>query len=102
MQLDNMPEAPTKLTLNVANPDLAFEFSQIPNHGVGLARLEFIINRQIGIHPRALLEFDTLTDELKAKITERIAGYASPRAYFVQRLSEGIATIAAADRKSVV
>ena len=96
VQLDNMPEAPTKLTLNVANPDLAFEFSQMPNHGVGLARLEFIINRQIGIHPRALLEFDTLTDELKAKIAERIAGYASPRAYFVQRLSEGIATIAAA------
>ena len=96
VQLDNMPEAPTKLTLNVANPDLAFEFSQIPNHGVGLARLEFIINRQIGIHPRALLEFDTLTDDLKAGVTERIAGYASPRAYFVQRLSEGIATIAAA------
>ncbi|MBP6529704.1 MAG: phosphoenolpyruvate synthase [Burkholderiales bacterium] len=94
--LDNMPEAPIKVTLNVANPDLAFEFSQVPNHGVGLARLEFIINRQIGIHPRALLEFDTLPDELKAKVSARIHGYASPRQFFVQRLSEGIATIAAA------
>ncbi len=94
--LDNMPEAPIKVTLNVANPDLAFEFSQVPNHGVGLARLEFIINRQIGIHPRALLEFETLPAELKAKVAERIHGYASPRQFFVQRLSEGIATIAAA------
>ena len=96
VQLDNMPAAPTKVMLNVANPDLAFEFSQVPNHGVGLARLEFIINRQIGIHPRALLEFDTLPDDLKAKVSARIHGYASPRAFFVQRLSEGIATIAAA------
>ena len=94
--LDNMPPAPTKVMLNVANPDLAFEFSQVPNHGVGLARLEFIINRQIGIHPRALLEFDTLPPELKARVSERIQGYPSPRQYFVQRLSEGIATIAAA------
>ena len=94
--LDKMPPAPTKVMLNVANPDLAFEFSQIPNHGVGLARLEFIINRQIGVHPRALLEFDTLQPELKAKIAARIVGYASPRDFFVQRLSEGIATIAAA------
>lgn len=96
VQLDNMPAAPTKVMLNVANPDLAFEFSQVPNHGVGLARLEFIINRQIGIHPRALLEFDTLPDDLKTKVSARIHGYASPRAFFVQRLSEGIATIAAA------
>jgi pyruvate, water dikinase len=94
--LDNMPPAPIKVTLNVANPDLAFEFSQVPNHGVGLARLEFIINRQIGIHPRALLEFDSLPADLKAKVAVRIGGYASPRAFFVQRLSEGIATIAAA------
>jgi pyruvate, water dikinase len=94
--LDKMPPAPTKVMLNVANPDLAFEFSQLPNHGVGLARLEFIINRQIGVHPRALLEFDTLKPELKAKVAERIHGYASPREFFVQRLSEGIATIAAA------
>jgi pyruvate, water dikinase len=94
--LDKMPPAPTKVMLNVANPDLAFEFSQLPNHGVGLARLEFIINRQIGVHPRALLEFDTLKPELKAKVAAKIVGYASPRDYFVQRLSEGIATIAAA------
>jgi pyruvate, water dikinase len=94
--LDNMPPAPTKVMLNVANPDLAFEFSQLPNHGVGLARLEFIINRQIGVHPRALLEFDTLKPELKARVAAKIVGYASPRDYFIQRLSEGIATIAAA------
>ena len=96
VELDNMPDAPTKVMLNVANPDLAFEFSQLPNHGVGLARLEFIINRQIGIHPRALLEFDSLPSELKAKVAARIHGYASPKQFFVQRLSEGIATIAAA------
>ena len=96
VELDNMPEAPTKVMLNVANPDLAFEFSQLPNHGVGLARLEFIINRQIGIHPRALLEFDSLPAELKEKVSARIHGYASPKQFFVQRLSEGIATIAAA------
>ncbi len=94
--LDQMPPAPTKVMLNVANPDLAFEFSQVPNHGVGLARLEFIINRQIGIHPRALLEFDTLPQDLRSKVAERIHGYASPRDFFVQRLAEGIATIAAA------
>jgi pyruvate, water dikinase len=94
--LDKMPPAPTKVMLNVANPDLAFEFSQIPNHGVGLARLEFIINRQIGVHPRALLDFESLPSELKAKVAVRIQGYASPREFFVQRLTEGIATIAAA------
>ena len=96
VELDNMPAAPTKVMLNVANPDLAFEFSQLPNHGVGLARLEFIINRQIGIHPRALLEHETLPPELKEKISARIHGYASPKQFFVQRLTEGIATIAAA------
>ena len=96
VELDNMPPAPTKIMLNVANPDLAFEFSQLPNHGVGLARLEFIINRQIGIHPRALLEFDSLPAELRAQVAERIRGYASPREFFVQRLAEGIATIGAA------
>jgi pyruvate,water dikinase len=96
VELDSMPEAPTKIMLNVANPDLAFEFSQVPNHGVGLARLEFIINRQIGVHPRALLEFDALPADLKARVAERMHGYASPREFFVQRLTEGIATIAAA------
>lgn len=96
VQLDNMPPAPTKVMLNVANPHLAFEFSQVPNHGVGLARLEFIINRQIGVHPRALLEYDRLAPELQKKVAEKLRGYASPREYFVQRLAEGIATIAAA------
>jgi len=96
VQLDRMPAAPTKVMLNVANPDLAFEFCQIPNHGVGLARLEFIINRQIGVHPKALLEFDELPADLKSRIAPRLAGYASPRDYFVSRLAEGIATIAAA------
>ncbi len=94
--LDQMPPAPTKVMLNVANPDLAFEFSQVPNHGVGLARLEFIINRQIGVHPKALLEFDQLPEDLKSKVAAKIAGYASPRDYFVKRLAEGIATIGAA------
>ena len=84
--LDKMPDAPTKIMLNVANPDLAFEFSQVPNHGVGLARLEFIINRQIGIHPRALLEFDSLPTDLKARVPSASTGYESPRHYFVQRL----------------
>ncbi|MFN3630693.1 MAG: phosphoenolpyruvate synthase, partial [Casimicrobiaceae bacterium] len=94
--LDQMPPAPTKVMLNVANPDLAFEFSQVPNHGVGLARLEFIINRQIGVHPKALLEFDQLPEDLRSKVATKIAGYASPRDYFIKRLAEGIATIGAA------
>ncbi|MDT8438699.1 MAG: phosphoenolpyruvate synthase [Wenzhouxiangellaceae bacterium] len=93
--MDEMPEAPTKLMMNVANPDRAFDFAMIPNHGIGLARLEFIINRMIGIHPRALLEYDQQTPELKAEIEKRIAGYASPVDFYVDRLVEGIATIAA-------
>ena len=95
-RLDDMPEAPTKIMMNVGTPDQAFSFSKIPNRGVGLARLEFIINRQIGIHPRALLELDTLDDELQEEINERIAAYASPRDYFVQRVAEGVSMIAAA------
>jgi len=94
-RLDDMPEAAVKLMMNVANPDRAFDFAQIPNHGIGLARLEFIINRMIGIHPRALLEYDDQTPELKAEIDRRIAGYDSPTAFYVDRLVEGIATIAA-------
>ena len=93
--LDDMPKAPVKLMMNVANPDRAFDFAQIPNHGIGLARLEFIINRMIGIHPRALLEFDSQSPELKAEINKRIAGYDSPVDFYVDRLVEGIATIAA-------
>ncbi len=94
-KLEEMPEAPLKVMMNVANPDRAFDFAQIPNHGIGLARLEFIINRMIGIHPRALLEYDRQSPELKAEIDRRIAGYDNPVNYYVERLVEGIATIAA-------
>ena len=94
--LNAMPELKVKIMMNVGNPDRAFAFASLPHRGVGLARLEFIINRMIGIHPRALLEFATLPDELKATIAPLIAAYPSPREYFVQRLIEGIATIAAA------
>ncbi len=94
-RLDEMPEAPIKIMMNVANPDRAFDFAQIPHHGIGLARLEFIINRMIGIHPRALLEYDRQSPELKAEIDRRIAGYDSPEQFYVDRLVEGIATIAA-------
>ncbi|HET8928676.1 MAG TPA: phosphoenolpyruvate synthase [Microbacterium sp.] len=95
-RLDAMPELPVKIMMNVGTPDQAFSFAKLPSHGVGLARLEFIINRQIGIHPRALLEHDSLPADLKAEIDERIAAYASPRDYFVQRVAEGVSMIAAA------
>lgn len=93
-----------KIMMNVGNPDRAFDFARLPNEGVGLARLEFIINRMIGIHPKALLEFDQQTDELKAEITEMIAGYESPVEYYVARLVEGISSIAAAfhPKKAIV
>ena len=95
-RLDAMPEIPTKIMMNVGTPEQAFAFSRLPNAGVGLARLEFIINRQIGIHPKALLELDTLDGKLRSEIEERIAAYASPREFFVQRVAEGVAMIAAA------
>jgi pyruvate,water dikinase len=91
-----MPEAPLKMMMNVANPDRAFDFSMIPNDGVGLARLEFIINRMIGIHPKALLEFDQQAPDVKRDIQARMAGYDDPVSFYVDRLAEGIATIAAA------
>lgn len=94
--LQEMPEAPLKIMMNVGNPDRAFDFSRIPNAGVGLARLEFIINRMIGVHPRALLEYAQQADDVQAQIDKRIAGYAGPVEYYVERLTEGIATIAAA------
>ncbi|MGO4596106.1 phosphoenolpyruvate synthase [Terrabacter sp. 2RAF25] len=94
--LDEMPEVPVKIMMNVGTPEQAFEFSRLPNKGVGLARLEFIINRQIGIHPKALLELDDQEPALKAEIEAHIAAYAGPREFFVQRVAEGIATIAAA------
>lgn len=93
--LDRMPELPVKIMMNVGTPDQVFSFSRLPHQGVGLARLEFIINRQIGIHPRALLEGD-LPAELQAQIDEWVAAYPSPRDFFVQRVAEGISMIAAA------
>ena len=94
--LTHLPELPVKIMMNVGNPELAFEFAQIPNAGVGLARLEFIINNVIGIHPRAILEFDRLPASVREEIERRARGYASPRSFFVEKLTEGIATIAAA------
>lgn len=95
-QLDRMPQAPVKIMMNVGTPDQAFAFSKLPHKGVGLARLEFVINRHIGIHPRALLEFDTLDAGLQQEIAGRIAAYPSPRDYFVKRVAEGVSMIAAA------
>lgn len=94
--IEAMPEISTKIMMNVGTPEQAFAFSRLPNSGVGLARLEFVINRQIGIHPKALLDFETLEGPLKEQIGEAIAAYESPRSYFVDRVAEGVATIAAA------
>ncbi|MFB8146998.1 phosphoenolpyruvate synthase [Microbacterium sp. NPDC056003] len=94
--IERMPELPVQLMLNVGTPDQAFGFAALPHHGVGLARLEFIVGNQIGIHPRALLEFDSLPEQLRAEIDVRIAAYPSPREFFVRRVAEGVATIAAA------
>lgn len=97
LDVDSMPELPMKIMLNVGNPDRAFAFQAIPNAGIGLARLEFLISNSIGIHPKALLQYDTLADqELKALIDRKTAGYDSPVEYYIERLKEGIATIAAA------
>ena len=91
-----MPEIPVKIMMNVGTPEQAFEFSRLPHKGIGLARLEFIINRQIGIHPRALLELDDQEPELRSQITELIGAYDSPRDFFVTRLAEGVSMLAAA------
>lgn len=97
LDVETMPELPMKVMLNVGNPERAFAFQSIPNSGVGLARLEFLISNTIGIHPKALLEFDTLKDEkLKRYIKEKTIAYDSPVEYYIERLKEGIATIAAA------
>jgi pyruvate,water dikinase len=92
----DMPRLPVKITMNVGNPELAFEFAQLPNAGVGLARLEFIINNEIGVHPRACLEYPDLPAPLKKKLEEKSRGYASPRDFFREKMVEGVATIAAA------
>ena len=94
--LDRMPDIPCRIMLNVGDPEQAFLFSQTPNAGVGLARLEFIINKMVGVHPRALIDFDRIPDELKAEIEPRVAAYDDPAAFYVQKLAEGIATLAAA------
>lgn len=95
-ELDNMPPAPLKIMMNVGNPGKAMSFASIPNSGVGLARLEFIINNKIGIHPRALLEYDDQESTIKSTIAERIKAYADPVDYYVKNLAEGISTLAAA------
>ena len=102
--LDNMPEAPVKIMMNIGNPELAFSFANIPGAGIGLARMEFIINRQIGIHPQALLEFDKLDEDLQDEIRDRIAGYASPTDFYVDKIAEGVATLAASvyPKKAIV
>ena len=96
VQLDNMPELPFKIMMNVGNPDRAFDFANLPGHGVGLARLEFIINRMIGIHPKALIHFDAQPEDLKTVIRTQIAGYQDPKQFYIDRLAEGISTLAAA------
>ncbi|MFH4416360.1 MAG: phosphoenolpyruvate synthase [Neisseriaceae bacterium] len=95
VKLDSIPPSPVKIMMNVGHPELAFKFASLPNEGIGLARMEFIINRQIGIHPKALLNYKDLTPELKSVIDEKTSGYASPINFYVEKIAEGIATIAA-------
>ena len=94
--VDAMPDLPFKIMMNVGNPDRAFDFAQLPNAGVGLARLEFIINRMIGVHPKALLNYDGLPQEIKDSVDKRIAGYSDPVGFYVEKLVEGISTLAGA------
>jgi pyruvate,water dikinase len=96
IELDALPEPPVRIMMNVGNPERAFDFAAIPNHGVGLARLEFIINRMIGVHPRALLEHATLGPGIREQIRRQMAGYDDPVRFFVEKLAEGVASIAAA------
>ncbi len=94
--IESMPKLPFKIMMNVGNPDRAFDFATLPNEGVGLARLEFIINRMIGVHPKALINYDSLPRDIKQAVDQRSAGYASPVDFYVEKLTEGIATLAAA------
>jgi pyruvate,water dikinase len=91
-----LPPAPLKIMMNVGNPDMAFTFAQIPNDGVGLARLEFVINNMIGVHPKAILNLDSMPADMQKEINERAKGYASPRQFYIDKLAEGVATIGAA------
>jgi len=95
-EVEGLPELPVKMMLNIGNPSQAFAFSRLPNNGVGLARLEFIVNNSIGVHPKALLGFDALPDDLQVMIRKRMAGYSDPVSFYVEKLVEGIATLAAA------
>ncbi|MDF3126672.1 phosphoenolpyruvate synthase [Rheinheimera sp. 1928-s] len=95
-RVDKMPALKMKIMMNVGNPERAFSFAKLPHAGIGLARLEFIINRMIGVHPKALLNFDAQTDELKATISQMMAGYSSPVEFYTMKLVEGISTLAAA------
>jgi pyruvate,water dikinase len=94
--MGNLPELPLKVMMNVGNPELAFDFAQTPNAGVGLARVEFVINNMIGIHPKAILDVSTVPTSLNEEIHRRARGYPTPRQFFVEKLAEGVATIAAA------
>lgn len=94
--LDNMPKAPLKIMMNVGNPDRAFDFASLPHKGIGLARLEFIINRMIGIHPKVLLNYEEQSEEIKKIVDPMIAAYPNPEQYYIQRLAEGMATLASA------
>ncbi|TKB43762.1 phosphoenolpyruvate synthase [Thalassotalea mangrovi] len=94
-EIDNMPAIPFKIMMNVGNPDRAFTFARLPHSGIGLARLEFIINKMIGVHPKALINFDTLDSGLQDEIKDIIAGYDSPCEFYIGKLTEGIATLAA-------
>ncbi|GMR21591.1 MAG: phosphoenolpyruvate synthase [Gammaproteobacteria bacterium] len=95
-EVDSLPDLPVKLMMNVGNPTRAFDFSRVPNQGVGLARLEFIINAMIGVHPQALLDYSRLEEGLQRQIAEKAAGYEGPVEFYISKLKEGIATIAAA------
>ena len=94
--VDSMPDISFKVMMNVGNPDRAFDFQALPNSGVGLARLEFIINRMIGVHPKALLNYDNLPKDIKLSVDRRMAGYSNPIDFYIEKLVEGISTLAAA------
>ncbi len=96
IKLDTLPDLPFKITMNVGNPERAFDFQRLPNSGVGLMRLEFMISNTIGVHPKALLNFDAMDDNVRQQIEERSAGYTSPVEFYVEKLTEGVATLAAA------
>ena len=96
LEIDQMPDLPVKIMMNVGNPNRAFDFAQVPNQGIGLARLEFVINNMIGIHPKALLNMDGLADQDQQFISKRVAAYGSPKDYFISKIVEGVSTMAAA------